>query len=63
VIVYKKKIAIKNRSSAGRMWLTSIILATWDAEIGRITVHGQPRDIVQEISFSENNQSRNELEM
>jgi hypothetical protein len=27
-------------------WLTSIILAKWEAEIRRLTVQGQPRQIV-----------------
>jgi hypothetical protein len=29
--------------SAGYQWLTSIILATWETEIGRITIQRQPR--------------------
>jgi hypothetical protein len=33
-------------------WLTPIILASWEAEIGRITVQGQPGQIVQETSTS-----------
>jgi hypothetical protein len=28
-----------------------IILATWEAEIGRIAVQGQPRQLVHEIPF------------
>jgi hypothetical protein len=27
-------------------WLTSVILATWEAEIGKIKVRGQPGQIV-----------------
>jgi hypothetical protein len=27
-------------------WLTPVILTTWEAEMGRITVGGQPRQIV-----------------
>jgi hypothetical protein len=38
-------------------WLTLAILATWEAEIGRITVRGQPRQIVQEAHL-QNNQSK-----
>jgi hypothetical protein len=30
------------------MWLKPIILATWEAEIGRITIPGQPRQNVHE---------------
>jgi hypothetical protein len=32
-------------------WLTTIILATQEAEIRRITVQNQPRQIVQETLF------------
>jgi hypothetical protein len=31
---------------------TSIILATWEAEIGRITAQGQPRKIVPKTPIS-----------
>jgi hypothetical protein len=30
-------------------WIMSIILATWETEIRRIMVSGQPRQIVHEI--------------
>jgi hypothetical protein len=33
-------------------WLTPIILATWEVEIRRIEVRGQPREIVLEIPIS-----------
>jgi hypothetical protein len=32
----------------GHQWLTLVILATWKAEIGRIMIQGQPREIVCE---------------
>jgi hypothetical protein len=33
---------------AGSWWLMPVIFATWQAEIGSITVQGQARQIVQE---------------
>jgi hypothetical protein len=33
----------------GHQWLTSVIPATWEVEIGRITVQGQLEKIVQKI--------------
>jgi hypothetical protein len=41
---------IKSAVIAGHWWLTSIILTTWEAEIRRIQVEGQPRQIVLKIS-------------
>jgi hypothetical protein len=34
-------------TGAGRPWLTPVILASWEAEIGKILVRGQPMQIVQ----------------
>jgi hypothetical protein len=39
---------IKLERKAGHQWLTSVILATQKAEIRRITVQSQPRQIVHE---------------
>jgi hypothetical protein len=36
---------------AGKCWLTTVILPTWEAEIRRIIVPGQPRQTVQKTSF------------
>jgi hypothetical protein len=38
----------KNKRTAGRQWFMPIILATWEAEIRRMVVPGQPRQIVCE---------------
>jgi hypothetical protein len=39
---------LKPFSSAGRQWLTPAILATQEAEIRRIDIRSQPKQIVQE---------------
>jgi hypothetical protein len=36
----------KNKNITGRQWLTPVILATWEAEIGRTEVQDQPKQIV-----------------
>jgi hypothetical protein len=43
---------LKNISAAGCWWLTLIILAIGEAEIGRIAVQGQPWQIVLETPIS-----------
>jgi hypothetical protein len=42
-------VIIQNVYVARHWWLMPVILATWEAEIWRITVGGQPRQIVREI--------------
>jgi hypothetical protein len=37
---------LKSGNLAGCWWLIPVILATWEAEIRRIMVRGQPRQIV-----------------
>jgi hypothetical protein len=37
----------KNKDSTRHLWLTPVILATQEAEIRRITVRSQPRQIVK----------------
>jgi hypothetical protein len=34
------------------------MLATWEAEVRRISVQGQPRQILHETPISKNNQSK-----
>jgi hypothetical protein len=42
----------KNKTiQAGCWWLTPVILATWEAKIRRITVQGQPRQIIYETLY------------
>jgi hypothetical protein len=40
------------------LYLILAILATWEAEIGRITVHSQPGQNLQETPISTNNLER-----
>jgi hypothetical protein len=39
---------LKNTVQARSQWLTLVILVTWEAEIRRIAVQGQPEQIVLE---------------
>jgi hypothetical protein len=42
---------VKYVGRARRWWLTSVILAIWEAEIERIEVLGQPRETVGETPY------------
>jgi hypothetical protein len=49
----KQKERLKILLLAGHQWLMAIILATWEAEIRRIPVSGQSRQIVLKTSSAE----------
>jgi hypothetical protein len=53
----KKK---KRKARARRRWITPVILASWESEIGRIMIQGQLRQIVHETPPAnlQNNQSK-----
>jgi hypothetical protein len=42
----------------GCWWFIPVILTTWVAEVGRITVQGHPGQIVQETPSPKNSQSK-----
>jgi hypothetical protein len=44
--------SFKNSFEAKHQWFTPIILATWEADIERIKVQGQPRQIVHKTPIS-----------
>jgi hypothetical protein len=46
----KSLIHLKTKLARG-WWCTPVIQATWEAEVKRITVPGQTREIVLEIPF------------
>jgi hypothetical protein len=48
----KRKLNNKNMLGCLAPVLALVILATWEAEIGRISVRGQPGQIVHEIPIS-----------
>jgi hypothetical protein len=52
---YRVRLCLKTTTAktAGHPWLTPDTLATWEAEIGRIEVQGQPRQIVLKTPFPE----------
>jgi hypothetical protein len=39
--------AVRARGRAGHQWFMHVILATWEAEIGRIIVQGYPRQVCE----------------
>jgi hypothetical protein len=43
---------MKKKSVKPGAWLTPVIPATWEAEIRRITVQGQPKQIVLKTPIS-----------
>jgi hypothetical protein len=43
---------LKKKSQLGCQWLTSVTLAPWEAEIGRIMVAGQPRQTFMRLPIS-----------
>jgi hypothetical protein len=49
--IYKTTLGFKHKATmrAGPQWLITVILATPEAEIRRITVQSQPRQIVPKI--------------
>jgi hypothetical protein len=47
-----RKAVSKKAITVGHRWFTPVILATWEAEIRRITVRGHPGQIVQETPIS-----------
>jgi hypothetical protein len=52
----------KNKDSTRHLWLTPVILATQEAEIRRITVRSQPRQIVPRDSISKNTSQKELVE-
>jgi hypothetical protein len=53
---FKKEVGeggLRKSNTARCWWLTSVILATQEAEIRRITVQSQPRQIVREKKKSQ----------
>jgi hypothetical protein len=43
-----EEVTWKLKHSARHQWLTPAIVAIWEAEVGKIAVHGQPGQIVHE---------------
>jgi hypothetical protein len=52
------KTVFKINRGAGHQWLMILILATWEAEIWRIAVQGQPRQLICKTPSPKNNQSK-----
>jgi hypothetical protein len=47
-----KNFLLKITHIAELQWVIHVILATWQAKIGKVGVQGQPRQIVQETPIS-----------
>jgi hypothetical protein len=52
------KRCIKNNFVDNCWWLTPVILATWEAELRRIKVQGQSRQIIQETPLSKKSRAK-----
>jgi hypothetical protein len=50
---------VSNENSVKDQWLTSLNLATWEAEIRRIADRGQPRQVVHETHLQSNQSKMN----
>jgi hypothetical protein len=49
---------IIKRQNGSVLWLTPVIPATWEADVGRIVVQGQPREKHKTLSEKQNKNKR-----